>query len=100
MSALSEENDESWRADAACKGVDPLLFFGPRVDGTRSEPGRPARVMKAKMICKSCPVLVECREWAIGNLEYGIAGGMTEKERQREYTLRRKAARNRGKEAG
>lgn len=56
--------------------------------------------MKAKMICKSCPVLIECREWAIGNLEYGIAGGMTEKERQREYTLRRKAARNRGKEAG
>lgn len=41
------------------------------------------QVEKAKKICKGCPVIKECRAYAIVNqIEYGIFGGMTPFERR------------------
>lgn len=46
--------------------------------------GRPAmfddqdRANEALRLCARCPVLVECRLWALRNAVDGVAGGMTE----------------------
>lgn len=43
-----------------------------------------AREHAAKRICQRCPVIVECREWALRRREqYGVWGGMGEAERAR-----------------
>lgn len=46
------------------------------------------------MICKNCPVSVECLEYAMAHDErYGIWGGYTERERRRLKRIRRKMGR-------
>ena len=68
-----------WRANAACRGTDPELFF-PDDD---SGPAR-ARIKQAKTICRGCPVSVSCLNWALtSGEEGGIWGGLTEAERLR-----------------
>ena len=37
---------------------------------------------KAKAICATCPVIVECKDWAIKHGEAGVWGGTTERERR------------------
>ena len=44
--------------------------------------------LRAKLICRSCPVKSECLEYAILNREYGIWGGMTQRERRTEVRRR------------
>ncbi|HEX4978630.1 MAG TPA: WhiB family transcriptional regulator [Acidimicrobiales bacterium] len=67
-----------WRRDAACKDLDPNLFFpigvtGPAVD----------QIAAAKSICAQCPVSSQCLEFAITtNQEFGVWGGTTEDERR------------------
>jgi WhiB family redox-sensing transcriptional regulator len=67
-----------WRQRAACRNLDPDLFFpigtaGPSVGQT----------IEAKRVCLACPVRNACLNWAIGHCQdYGIWGGMTEAERQ------------------
>ncbi|MGW2051760.1 WhiB family transcriptional regulator [Streptomyces sp. NPDC001858] len=75
-----------WRERAACLRVDPDLFFpvgrtGPALD----------QIDEAKAVCGRCPVMQQCRDWAVeaGQVE-GIWGGMTESERR---ALRRRMIR-------
>jgi WhiB family redox-sensing transcriptional regulator len=106
FSGLLEEivGDLSWQAKARCKGQDHL-FFGTHVcdrecDGpagctARKEKGKKERVAKAKAICKECPVILDCKEWALRTrLPFGVAGGLTEKERTR-VLKRRKEGKSR-----
>ena len=69
------------------------LFFGP--DG-ESRPEREIREAKAKVICASCPVQVQCLDYALGkSITHGIWGELNEEERARERrrrTRRRDAA--------
>jgi WhiB family redox-sensing transcriptional regulator len=60
------------RDGAACAGVDPELFFPDRGDSGE----------RAVAICHSCPHLAECREYGMDE-EYGIWGGLTERNRAR-----------------
>lgn len=46
-----------------------------------------ANAEKAMTLCRLCPVLEPCREYALEWELYGIWGGMTEKER-RNYRLK------------
>ena len=69
--------DDGWRARAACRTSDPEVFFPVAEDGPELEQA----VARAKRICAGCPVLAECRAWAIEALSHGIAGAMTEHER-------------------
>lgn len=93
-----------WEASASCLGVGDWIFFGARdyseIDGnsTRREPGRKKRLDIAKDYCADCLVLEECREWSITNLPHGYAGGMTERERQRERRKRSAERRRRASE--
>jgi WhiB family redox-sensing transcriptional regulator len=44
---------------------------------------RQAREETARRVCRSCPVLEECRSWARLHREYGFWGGETEEDRAR-----------------
>lgn len=73
----------SWRQRAGCRGVDPDVFY----------PASDEEAEAAKAICRQCPVLSPCLEWALSNRERdGVWGGATERERRRLVRQRRKSA--------
>jgi WhiB family redox-sensing transcriptional regulator len=74
----------SWRKRAACRGIDPEVFY-PVADETEAE--------EAKAICDVCPVRQACLEHALAHREReGVWGGATERERRRILRQRRKSA--------
>lgn len=77
-----------WRDLAACKGMNPELFY--------AEPGRNDDVEAARKICKTCPVRKACLEYSLLRHEFGFWGGKTEEERKR---IRGQRARDRRKVA-
>lgn len=63
----------SWIGDAACKGLDPELFFAER-GHSASEP---------QTVCVACPVRQQCAEYARTiNQTKGVWGGQTERARR------------------
>ncbi|MGH9076969.1 MAG: WhiB family transcriptional regulator [Acidimicrobiales bacterium] len=72
-----------WRQRAACRGVDPDIFY----------PVSEEDAEEAKAICAGCPVLEACLEYALVNRERdGVWGGATERERRRIARQRRRSA--------
>lgn len=72
-------SDWEWQLHGACRGADSELFFHPY--GER-EPSRSRRERAALAICRTCPVLAECRSYALAAREpYGVWGGLTETDR-------------------
>jgi len=70
--------DASWRLRAACRQVDPELFFPVGTTGPSIE-----QVGQAKGICQGCEVREPCLGWALRNqIAFGIWGGTTEEDRQ------------------
>ena len=68
----------SWRDEAACKGVNPELFFPVRGDTYTT--------VAAKAVCSQCIVRTECLEYALINHErMGIWGGMSERQRRQAW---------------
>ena len=89
-SAMLPRPNWGWQDAAACKGEDLLLFFGP--DGER-QPEREIRERKAKQVCASCPVRIECLNYAVARPEkYGTWGGLNEDERSAERRRRMRRA--------
>jgi WhiB family redox-sensing transcriptional regulator len=75
--------NQAWRSKAACRGLDPAVFYPP----SDEEAG------EAKAVCASCPVREACLEYALANRERdGVWGGATERERRRIIRQRRKTA--------
>ncbi len=71
-----------WMADAACRGMDPELFFP-----ARGYTGHPA-----KAVCSTCPVIRDCLAYALRNGEkFGVWAGLSEQER-RDLRRRRRLA--------
>lgn len=68
-----------WRLLAACRFEDTALFF-PAEEEYSAEKRKRERLAKA--ICNKCEVVNDCFE--AGKEEYGIWGGLTEKERAHE----------------
>jgi WhiB family redox-sensing transcriptional regulator len=80
-----EETPEeyAWMFHARCRGIDPAEFFPS--DGTGVE--------TAQRVCATCPVTVECLEYALLNrIEHGVWGGASERERRRILRRRRDVA--------
>lgn len=76
---------KSWRQLAACRGVDPRVFFPTGEDESASE--------EAKSICGSCAVREACLDHALVVREReGVWGGATDRERRRMIRQRRKSA--------
>jgi WhiB family redox-sensing transcriptional regulator len=81
-------NTQTWRARAACQGLDPSIFY-PGID----EDEDLEAVTAAKEVCDVCPVREPCLEYALGFREReGIWGGATERERRRIIRQRRRSA--------
>ena len=74
-----QDYDSDWRDSAACRGVDTEKFYLPdRMRGPRAR----AHEAAAKAICARCPVIRECRRWAVRSGEaWGVWGGLTSDER-------------------
>jgi WhiB family redox-sensing transcriptional regulator len=71
--------------------VDGAVFFHP--DSERGA-SRVTREERAKAICRGCPVLVRCREYALAAQEpYGVWGGLGEQERRHIIAQRHAATR-------
>lgn len=66
-----------WRNLAACRDVDPDLFFPLGTVGA-SLP----QIEQAKRVCRTCPVSGTCLRWALDNGDAGVWGGTTEEERR------------------
>lgn len=63
---------EDWAGSAACRDVGPDVLFV-----------RGAEQNRAKRMCSSCIVRTECLAEALDNrIEWGVWGGMTERERR------------------
>ena len=63
---------EDWTSAAACRQTQPDQLFV-----------RGAEQNKAKQLCAGCPVRTECLAEALDNqIEWGVWGGMTERERR------------------
>ena len=60
---------------AACKDVDPDLFFPDGKNKREQE-------HKAKQVCASCPIVTDCLQFAIDNDQIGIWGGTTDEDRK------------------
>ncbi len=63
---------QAWTAVSACRDADPDELF---VTGAAQN--------RAKAVCMGCPVRTECLSDALDNrVEFGVWGGMTERERR------------------
>ncbi len=70
-----------WWTRAACRGAELAVFFSP--DDERGH-ARNRRETQARQICQPCPVLAQCRDYALVSGEpYGVWGGMTEGDRRK-----------------
>jgi WhiB family redox-sensing transcriptional regulator len=72
-----ETEGTDWRDHAACRGMDPELFFPI---GTSSASLQ--QIDEAKQICRTCPVRRPCLRWALENGDAGVWGGTSEDERR------------------
>jgi WhiB family redox-sensing transcriptional regulator len=69
---LDSRDGTSWVDQARCRDVDPDALF---VQGAEQN--------AAKRICDPCPVRLECLAEALQHrLEWGVWGGLTERERR------------------
>ena len=65
---------QKWHSKRNCANVSKEIFF-PTVKG---------QAKKAIAICMACSVRDECLKYALdNNIEFGIWGGKTEKERKK-----------------
>lgn len=79
----------AWRHDAACRDMDPDLFW-PLGEGATAR----KQAEEAKSVCAECPVREKCLDWAVETRQdFGVWGGMTERERR---ALHRRKARSYG----
>ncbi len=70
--SVSLLDPQDWSALSACRGTDPDELF---VTGAAQN--------RAKAVCMGCPVRTECLSDALDNrVEFGVWGGMTERERR------------------
>ena len=72
----ADTDPDLWRESAACRYMDPELFF------PLSSTGRGAAdAQRAKAICAGCPVRQRCLAFALATgQEFGIWGGYDEAE--------------------
>lgn len=68
---MSFADDDDWPLRAKCRGMNDALF----------PEGKDQK--RAKSVCMGCPVRARCLAEALDNrIEWGVWGGMTERERR------------------
>ncbi len=70
-SSVTAVQHEDWTMRAKCRGMQDALF--PEASDQK----------RARLVCSGCPVRFECLAEALDNrIEWGVWGGMTERERR------------------
>ncbi|OYN79980.1 WhiB family transcriptional regulator [Mycolicibacterium sphagni] len=69
---MTTETEAHWRQQSACADHNPMQFISDS----------PADKARARLICRGCPVLEKCRDWAMVNPVVGVWAGMDEAERE------------------
>ncbi|HEY2332053.1 MAG TPA: WhiB family transcriptional regulator [Acidimicrobiales bacterium] len=78
---MALRNDDAWQGRAACRGPQAVVFFPPSTFERKEQ--KLDREAKAKSICRECPVVEACLEFAVRIKEpHGIWGGRNEVERR------------------
>jgi WhiB family redox-sensing transcriptional regulator len=67
-----ERDVPEWIARGACRHRPDVDFFADDA----------AAIARAKLVCESCPVRIECLQFACEHGEAGVWGGMTRRERR------------------
>lgn len=77
---VSTEAPTHWQSRAACIGHDSDLWF----------PERGASIDEARDICWSCPVRLDCLQYALDHREiHGVWGGLSQRQLRRIRSKRR-----------
>jgi WhiB family transcriptional regulator, redox-sensing transcriptional regulator len=85
ISAGQEVDSVDWRHFAACRDIDPDLFFPVGTGGPALQ-----QIARAKAVCWGCPVRERCLTDALeSGQDAGVWGGLTEDERR---VLKRRGA--------
>ena len=72
-------DSDNWRDGASCRDTDPDLFFPVGTTGPALE-----QIEAAKAVCRACPALEPCLEFALAtNQESGVWGATSEEERRK-----------------
>jgi WhiB family transcriptional regulator, redox-sensing transcriptional regulator len=81
----------AWMSEGNCRLYPPAAFF----------PSDGVGVDRARKICKDCPVLSRCLDYALDErIEHGVWGGCSERERRRILKRRRDDAARAGTDTG
>jgi WhiB family redox-sensing transcriptional regulator len=68
---MTAAHHQVWTALAKCRGTEDAMF------------GTPFDQKRARLLCASCQVRSQCLAEALDNrIEWGVWGGMTERERR------------------
>ena len=79
---VEARNERDWRDSAACKGMDPDIFFAGKGPGANDT---------ARAICAECPVSAECLR-DLGQYYGGFIGGMTTTQRVKAHIAKLRLA--------
>lgn len=72
--ATAANHPMAWADDAACRGLDPAIFFP--VGNEEIDPDAPA-------VCARCDVRGACLDWALRHEQHGYWAGTSERQRRR-----------------
>jgi WhiB family redox-sensing transcriptional regulator len=72
VTAIRSTRVREWATQGACRKAEPDALFV-----------RGAAQQAAKKVCMGCPVIAQCLAYSLDNqTEFGVWGGMTERERR------------------
>lgn len=75
-----DDSPTAWMGRGNCRKFPPAMFF----------PSDGVGVDRARAVCKTCPVIDTCLEYALAeHIEHGVWGGCSERERRRILKRRR-----------
>jgi len=81
--APDPDSESAWMADGNCRLHPPATFF----------PSDGVGVDRARKICRDCPVMSRCLDYALAErIDHGVWGGCSERERRRILKSRRQDA--------
>ena len=84
-------DEQDWQHRAKCRNEDPELFFPAGNSGPFL-----LQIEEAKAVCRRCPVLQTCGQWALDTgQDTGVWGAMSEDDRR---SVKRRAARQRAEQ--
>ncbi|MGA5635022.1 WhiB family transcriptional regulator [Streptomyces lydicamycinicus] len=89
---MPRRSEQDWRHQAERRDQDPELFFPAGNTGPYL-----LQIEEAKVVCRRCPVLQTCGQWALDTgQDTGVWGAMSEDDRR---SVKRRAARQRARTA-